>query len=79
MNWNRMVPTGEINGEPIHTPVPSMHCEEAPCVNVCPVKATYQRADGIVMMDYERCIGCRYCQLACPYGARSFNWEEYTG
>ena len=52
------------------------HCEEPPCVPVCPVKATFKRADGIVMMDYHRCIGCRYCVAACPYGARSFNWED---
>ena len=77
--WNRMIPVGEVNGELITTPVPCMHCAHPPCVDVCPVKATYQRADGIVMMDYDRCIGCRYCQLSCPYGARSFNWEEYTG
>ena len=52
------------------------HCEKPPCVPVCPVKATFKRADGIVMMDYHRCIGCRYCVAACPYGARSFNWED---
>ena len=52
------------------------HCENPPCVAVCPTKATFQREDGIVMMDYHRCIGCRYCMAACPYGARSFNWQD---
>lgn len=55
---------------------PCMQCAEAPCVHVCPVQATYYRPDGIVAMDYERCIGCRYCQVACPYGARVFNWKQ---
>lgn len=56
-----------------------MHCEEAPCVHVCPVGATYHRPDGIVTMDYDLCIGCRYCQVACPYDARVFNWREHLG
>lgn len=52
------------------------HCEKPPCVRVCPTKATWKREDGIVMMDWHRCIGCRYCVAACPYGSRSFNWLD---
>jgi Fe-S-cluster-containing dehydrogenase component len=53
------------------------HCTEPPCVKVCPTEATWKRPqDGIVMMDMHRCIGCRYCMAACPYGSRSYNWED---
>jgi molybdopterin-containing oxidoreductase family iron-sulfur binding subunit len=51
-------------------------CSNPPCVRVCPTQATWKRADGIVMMDWHRCIGCRYCIAACPYGSRSFNWRD---
>jgi molybdopterin-containing oxidoreductase family iron-sulfur binding subunit len=52
------------------------HCDNPPCVRVCPTKATFKRPDGIVMMDFHRCVGCRYCMAACPYGSRSFNFAD---
>ncbi len=53
-----------------------MQCEDAPCVTVCPTKATYRRPDGIIVIDDEKCVGCKYCIVACPYGARYFDEER---
>ncbi len=79
MAWSRLADRNGPYGEGSFLPVQCMQCAHAPCVGACPVKATYYRADGIVMMDYDRCIGCRYCEMACPYGARVFNWEAFEG
>jgi Fe-S-cluster-containing dehydrogenase component len=59
-----------------YMPVQCQQCDKPPCVDVCPVEATWKERDGIVVVDYDWCIGCRYCQAACPYGARHFNWTK---
>jgi Fe-S-cluster-containing dehydrogenase component len=78
MRWNIVFPERTEAGDEFFMNRPCQHCQEAPCTRVCPVGATWKRADGIVAMDYDRCIGCRYCQVACPYDVRRFNWYEVT-
>ncbi len=59
-----------------YMPVQCQQCENPPCVRACPTQATWKEPDGIVVIDYNWCIGCRYCMAACPYGARHFNWTD---
>jgi molybdopterin-containing oxidoreductase family iron-sulfur binding subunit len=60
----------------LYFPIQCMQCDDAPCVKACPTAATWMEPDGIVVVDYDWCIGCRYCMTACPYWARHFNWTE---
>ncbi|MBF0154672.1 MAG: 4Fe-4S dicluster domain-containing protein [Magnetococcales bacterium] len=59
-----------------HLPVQCQQCDNPPCVQACPVQATWKEPDGMVVIDYDWCIGCRYCATACPYWARRFNWRK---
>lgn len=87
LRWIWKEPYAEVFLEQLHPLVPAArreipvvvtcnHCSSPPCTRVCPTRATWRREDGVVAMDPHRCIGCRYCMAACPYDARSFNWER---
>jgi molybdopterin-containing oxidoreductase family iron-sulfur binding subunit len=82
MNLNRADHYYEAETVPrpgkFYLPVQCMQCDNPPCVKACPVEATWQEPDGITVVDYDWCIGCRYCMAACPYWARHFNWNEPT-
>ena len=88
-NWSRFVPEGQHwvevfeesvshlgDGDVHFLPAPCMQCQNAPCVNVCPVGASFHSPEGVVLIDQERCIGCRLCMAACPYDRRFFNWGD---
>lgn len=79
ISWMEMLPTkrrDDKNPRLDLMPVPCMHCADPACVKVCPVGATYRNEEGIVAQIWDRCIGCRFCQVACPYSRRYFNWTH---
>ncbi len=79
ISWMEMIPMieGEYPRVKIRfIPRPCMHCDNPPCIKVCPVRATYENNEGIVAQIYARCIGCRYCANNCPYGVKYFNWYK---
>lgn len=79
MLWMDMLTTyeGEYPDVKVrHLPRPCFHCDDPPCIRVCPVRATYKNEDGIVAQVFPQCIGCRYCMAACPYTVKCFNWNK---
>lgn len=86
MQWNRIITEGcdvldgAVGDFPnlsrTYIPLACQHCENAACLKVCPVGATYKDEQGRTQVDYDKCIGCRICMAACPYNARVFNWDE---
>lgn len=80
ISWMEIIVEKHGEGKDVRmrfVPRPCMHCENAPCVKVCPVHATYINPEGLVAQIYNRCIGCRFCMAACPYTAKYFNWYHY--
>jgi molybdopterin-containing oxidoreductase family iron-sulfur binding subunit len=76
MEWIQVYENPLTGGGTQFIPTPCQQCQNAPCSNVCPVAATFQTPEGVVLVDQERCIGCRLCMEACPYDRRFFNWGE---
>lgn len=80
--WNRVLKVGPVGEYPNLTsysmPVPCMHCQDAPCVDGCPTGASYKRDDGIVLVNEDKCVGCKFCMVVCPYGVRQFNQAKGT-
>jgi molybdopterin-containing oxidoreductase family iron-sulfur binding subunit len=75
--WMKVHPRQKTEfNEPYWMPQPCYQCDNPSCVKVCPVGATFKRSDGIVLVDADRCIGCKFCIMACPYSARTFNWAQ---
>jgi len=74
--WIKVFEVHDNHGGSYFMPRPCFQCENAPCLRVCPVAATYKADDGVVLVDQDRCIGCRMCMAACPYGARYFNYAD---
>ena len=75
---NGFPPSGEQDGKNFFVPKFCNHCADSPCTQVCPVGATFVTPDGVVLVDYDYCVGCRYCILACPYGCRFFHPTRRT-
>lgn len=74
--WIKVFEITDKQGRSYFMPRPCMHCENAPCLRVCPVGATFKADDGVILVDQDKCIGCRMCMAACPYGARYFNFGD---
>ncbi len=74
--WMKVFTLTDNDGQTYSLPRPCMQCENPPCLHVCPVHATFRQDQGVVLVNQDRCIGCRMCMAACPYEARYFNWNS---